>query len=92
MELSVIEEDKHKLRLAVIGETHTFCNLIRKELWNDEHVKIAGYNIQHSLVGHPVLIVETDDKADPRKVLQKAVSRLEKQNKDFNEQFKKLFK
>ena len=92
MELSVIEEGKHKLKLAVAGETHTFCNLIRKELWNDEHTKVSGYNIHHSLVGQPILIVETDEKADPRKVLQKAVSRLEKNNKDLRDLFKKAIK
>lgn len=92
MELSILEEDKHKLKLAIANETHTFCNLIRKELWQDEHTKVSGYNIRHSLIGQPILIVETDEKADPRKVIQKAITRLEKQNKDFREQFKKILK
>ena len=81
MEISILEQDKHKLKLSIKGETHTFCNLIRKELWQDEHIRIAGYNIEHSLVGHPMLIVETDDKADPKKVLIKTVERLKKQKR-----------
>ena len=92
MELSIISEDTHKLKLGIKGETHTFCNLLRKELWQDEHIKVSGYTIEHSLVGHPVLIVETDEKGDPRKSLQKAVERIKKQNKEFIEQFKKVLK
>ncbi len=92
MEVSVLKEEKHKLKLGIKGETHTFCNYIRKELWQDEHIKISGYNIQHSLTGHPVLLVETDDKSDPKKSLQKAVERLKKQNKDLRDNFKKSLK
>lgn len=92
MELSVLSQEKNKLKLGIKNETHTFCNMIRKELWQDEHVKIAGYTIEHSLVGYPFLILETDDKSDPKKSLQKSVERLKKQNKELQSQFKKILK
>ena len=92
MEISIIQSEKGKLKLGIKNETHTFCNYLRQELWNDESVKIAGYNIEHSLTGHPILILEVDDKADTKKVLQKAAERLKKQNKELRDQFKKVLK
>ncbi len=92
MEISVLKEEKGKLKLGIKGETHTFCNYLRKDLWSDQSIKTAGYNIEHSLTGHPVLMIETDEKADPKKVLQKTVDRLKKQNKELRDQFKKILK
>lgn len=79
MEIKVIEKKKNKLKLEIIGEDHTFCNSIRKELWNDKDVKVAGYNIEHTLVSNPVLTLETDKK-DPRKVLEATIKRLKSKN------------
>ena len=57
MEIKVLEDEEGKLRLEVIGEDHTLLNALRKELWNDKDTEIAGYKIDHILVGNPVLIV-----------------------------------
>lgn len=88
MELEIIEETKDKIKVVVKGEGHTFCNLLRKELWNDSHVKVAGYNIKHSLVGDPILIVETDGEEKPRQALKKAVARLKKTIDEFKTKIK----
>lgn len=88
MELNVIEKTKNKLKLEIKGEGHTFCNALRKELWNDKNIKAAGYKIEHSLVGEPTLIVETTGE-DPKKVLIAAIGRLKKTNKDLKDKFKK---
>ncbi|MBM3199950.1 DNA-directed RNA polymerase subunit L [Candidatus Woesearchaeota archaeon] len=79
MEIKVLEKEKNKLKIEIIGENHTFCNSLRKELWNDDDVKVAGYNIEHPLVAHPVLVLETDKK-DPKKVLDAAIKRLKDRN------------
>ncbi len=92
MEISVLKEEKGKLKLGIKGETHTFCNYLRKELWNDQALKTAGYNIEHSLTGHKVMMIETDEKKKKKKVLQKTVERLKKQNKELRDQFKKILK
>ena len=86
MELKVLEKSKTRLKLEVVGEDHTLCNALRKELWNDENVKVSGYNLPHSIVGSPILIVEA---SDAKKALTDAVKRLKKKNSDFLEQFKK---
>lgn len=87
MELNPIESTKTKLVLEIAGEDHTLCNPIRKELWNDKTVKVAGYNIEHPLVSNPVLIIEA---TDAKKSLLAAIERLKKQNKDFLTKFKAL--
>jgi len=79
MEINVLEKEKNKLKIEIIGESHTFCNSLRKELWNDKDVKIAGYNIEHPLVANPVLSLETDKK-DAKKVLEATIKRLKDRN------------
>jgi DNA-directed RNA polymerase subunit L len=91
MKLNVIEQEKNKIRIEIIGETHTFCNALRKELWNDDDVKIAGYNIEHPLVANPVLTLETDKK-DTKKVLEAAIKRLRDRNEKIREAVKSVSK
>lgn len=86
MELNLIDKSKNRLKFEIIGEGHTLCNAIRRELWNDKDVEVAGYNIEHSLVGNPVFIVES--KKDAKSALIDAVERLKKRNKEFKDKFK----
>ena len=74
MEVVIIEESKNKLVFEILGKGHTLGNVIRKELWNDDHVKVSAYTIEHPLVAKPRIIVETDG-ADQRKTVQAAVKR-----------------
>lgn len=89
MEIKVLEEKKNKMVVSVEGETHTICNALVKELWNDKHVKSAGYKIDHPLVGVPNIMVETDG-AEPRKTLNAAVKRLKKAAEDFKKEAKSI--
>ena len=90
MELKVLNEEKNTLELEIKGEGNSCCNALKAELWNDEHVRIAAYKIEHPLVGVPKLIVETDGKETPRKALTAAVKRLEKQLEKFKTEAKKI--
>lgn len=89
MEIKVLEEKKGRLVFEVKGETHTVCRALQKELWNDSHVKAAGYNIDHPLVGVPKFVLETDG-ADPRKTISAAIKRLQKTAEKFKDAAKKL--
>lgn len=91
MELNVLESKKNKLILEIKGEDHTFCNMLKEELWNNKHTKIASYYIKHPLVGVPTLILETDGE-DPKKVLQEAVKNLGKSLDKFTTTFEKEIK
>ncbi|MBI2671515.1 DNA-directed RNA polymerase subunit L [Candidatus Woesearchaeota archaeon] len=89
MEIEVLEYTGKKLKLKLIGEDHTFVNLLRKELWNDKDIKTAGYNVEHSLVTAPTFLLETNTK-DAKVVLEDAIKRLKKLNEDIAGSFKKL--
>ena len=83
MELKILEESKSSLKIRIEGEDHTLANVLRRELWSDSHIKVSGYNVDHPLVGNPILIVETDGKEDPKKALLLAVERIKKKNSEF---------
>ncbi|HIH24535.1 TPA: DNA-directed RNA polymerase subunit L [Candidatus Woesearchaeota archaeon] len=88
MEITILESKKHRIVFELRGADHTFCNALKQELWNDESVKIAAYNIDHPLVGVPKFVVESS--ADAKEALLGASSRLQKRNKDFLAAFEKL--
>ena len=88
MEFKVLEETKNKLVFELKGETHTFCNVLKKELQDHKDVKMASYRIDHPLVGVPRFILETS--SDPRKILKTALSNLKKKAKEFDQEVKKL--
>ena len=89
MKLKILEDKKNKIIFTIEGETHTFCNALKKELWNDSHVKVAAYNIDHPFVGKPKMVVETDSSESPKKALTEAAKRLEKNADKFKEAFSK---
>ncbi len=90
MEVKIVKEEKNKMIIELPKEGHTFLNALKEELWNDKHVKVSGYRIDHPLVGIPRLIVETDGKETPKKALIAAAERLKKQGKKFKELIGKL--
>lgn len=89
MEIKVIESTKKRIVFQLINTDHTFCNALKKELWNDKAIKVSAYNIEHPLIGIPKFIVETDDK-EPKKALADAVKRLQKRNEEFLDLAKKI--
>lgn len=89
MEIKVLEQEKNKLKIEIIGETHTLCNAIRNELWENKSVEIAGYHLEHPMVSSPVLVIETE-KEDPKKILLSATSSFKKKISELRKQVDKL--
>ena len=85
MEIKIVEEKGNRLEFE-IDENVGFLNALKKELLNDDNVKVATYFIKHPLVGKPKMIVEADD---PKKALVAAANRLKKINDKFAEEVKK---
>ena len=92
MEIKVLEDKKNKLIFEVEGMGHTFINILKNELWQDSHVKVATYNIKHPIVSKPKVIVETDGSESPRAALTSAISRLKKTSDRFRVEIKKEVK
>lgn len=88
MDIKILEEKKNRIVFELPGQSHTLSNALRKELWNDDHVKTAAYAIEHPLVGHPKFVLETDG-ADPKKTLQAAAKRVIKELEKLKEEAKK---
>ena len=88
MEIKIVEEKGNRLEFE-IDENVGFLNALKKELLNDDNVKVATYFIKHPLVGKPKMIVEADD---PKKALVAAANRLKKINDKFAEEVKKEIK
>ncbi|MBI5397955.1 DNA-directed RNA polymerase subunit L [Candidatus Woesearchaeota archaeon] len=88
MELNILEETKTKLVMDVNGEGHTLCNLLKKELWKNKHVKAAGYHVNHPLVGTPRFVVETDGE-NPKEALIAAAKSMKKNCDGFLKVFAK---
>jgi len=89
MEVTVLKEDKEMLQIEISEEGHTLCNLLRKELWNEENTELAGYNLKHPLISSPVLTV-VSEKTKPKKLLQDTVDSIKKKNAELRNQLKKL--
>lgn len=89
MELKALEQEKNKLKLEVVGETHTVCNLLRNELNENKSVEMAGYHLEHPMVNNPILFVETE-KEDPKKALLNACSSVKKKTSELRKELNKL--
>ncbi|MFA4886991.1 MAG: DNA-directed RNA polymerase subunit L [Candidatus Nanoarchaeia archaeon] len=88
MELKTLKEEKNTLELEFIGEGHTLCNLLRKELWNNDQIETASYTIKHPTAA-PVFII-TAKSGKPRKHLQEAITTLKKKTKELKTSIQKL--
>lgn len=91
MEIKILEDKKNKLIFeSDLG--NTFCNVLKKELWNGGHVKVATYSISHPLVSKPKMIVETDGSETAKNALLGAVQRLKRASEKFKKEFSKEVK
>lgn len=90
MNIKIIEDKKNRL-IFEVDATHTLCNLLKDELYNDDSVKIASYTIEHPLIGKPQMIIETSGE-DVRSVLLDAVQRLKKYYEKLEKELEKELK
>lgn len=87
MEIKILDDKKNKLVIEIKGVDHTLCNILKTELWNDKHVKVAAYSIRHPQISIPQMIIETDGDVSPKNALINATQRLHKVNEKFLKEF-----
>lgn len=87
MEVKVLSKSKNELRLEIIGEDHTFCNLLQNVLLEDKNVELAGYDQPHPLIRSSIIYVRTKREVSPEKTLLNALANVRELNKEFNEKF-----
>lgn len=91
MELKVIKEDEHTILVELPGQTVSFVNLLRSELWKDKSVTEAAYIKEHPYLSQPKIFVRTS-RGSPKVALEKAAAGIVEQAKEFKEEFKKVTK
>ncbi len=85
MEVNVIKEDKNTLLAELKGETISFANLIKEELWNDKNVEEAAAIKEHPYMSEPKIFVKTRE-VKPQKALQESIKRLESKLKELKKE------
>ena len=90
MEINVLEESSKKIVFEIKGEGHSMLNSLKRTLWQNKHVKIATYAIDHPLVGIPKMTVETDGEVKPRKAILEAAEKLQKETVQLKKDISKL--
>jgi len=89
MEVNVLKEEKNIIEIELKGEGHTLANLLRSELWNNNDIEIASYNLKHPIASSPILALSVS-KGKPKKAIQEAVESLKAKTKEFKNLLKKL--
>ena len=89
VELKVVSKTKTELKIEIIGEDHTFCNLLQNVLLSDKNVEIAGYDQPHPLIRSSIIYLRTKREVSPENVLLNALENLKDINKEFDEKFSK---
>lgn len=88
MELRAVEKKKDKLKVEVIGETHTLLNLLRENAWK-EKADQASYMIEHPYLARPKIIVRANN---PKKVLVNSAQIVIDDSKEFSREFKRAMR
>lgn len=92
MELELVKRDERTLVIKVVGEDHTLCNLLRKTLYEDEHVVAASYAIEHPLIEPPKVYVKTEKGKTPERALRDAAELVVKRLDELHDQLRKKLK
>ncbi len=87
MRVSIVEQDKDKLKLEVRGETQAFVHLIATQAWK-EGGEAAGIR-EHPFMVEPKILVQG---SNPKKILEKAAVAIQEQCNEFKTEFKRALK
>ncbi|MDR5673776.1 DNA-directed RNA polymerase, subunit L [Halalkaliarchaeum sp. AArc-CO] len=90
MELRVIQKTDVELRIEIAGEDHTFMNVLKGALLDEDGVEAATYDMNPEQSGgqtDPVLSITTDGDVDPLDALESAAKAVSDQTDDFTAAF-----
>ena len=92
MKIRVTKKTSNELRLEIEGAGHGLCNLLQKELLEDESVDMAGYDLPHPLVSNPMIYLRMKGDAKPEEALRKAAEKARDANAIFRKELEKALK
>jgi DNA-directed RNA polymerase subunit L len=92
LKIKVLKKTVNELKIEVEGAEHGLCNLLQKNLLEDEKVDLAGYDVPHPLASNPVIYVRMKGTAKPEGALRKAADKAREANKAFRKALEKALK
>ncbi|PSP54767.1 DNA-directed RNA polymerase subunit L [Halobacteriales archaeon QS_1_67_19] len=90
MELRVIEKEAEELSIEIAGEDHTFMNVLKGTLLEQEGVAAATYDVNPEQSGgqtEPILTIKTEDGTDPLDALEDAAGDLKGKTTSFRDAY-----
>lgn len=90
MELRVTESTEDELSIEIVGEDHTFMNVLKGALLENENVSAATYDMNPEQSGgqtDPVLTIKTGGDVAPLDALEEASARIREKTSAFREAF-----
>jgi DNA-directed RNA polymerase subunit L len=90
MDLRVIEQGDTELTIEIAGENHTFMNVLKGTLLEQDGVTAASYDMNPEQSGgqtEPLLSIKTEEDTDPLDALETAAGELSDELEAFAETF-----
>jgi DNA-directed RNA polymerase subunit L len=90
MELRVIEKAEDELSIEIAGEDHTFMNVLKGTLLEQDSVGAATYDVNPEQSGgqtEPILTIKTEDDTDPLDALEAASSAIKDKTAAFRDAY-----
>jgi len=91
MELEIIKQEKNLLEFALKKERYTLPNLLKNKLLQDSSVIFVSNKLEHSLLDTTHFVLRTKGKT-PKKALEDALKKIEKDLASFELGIKKALK
>lgn len=84
MQVSVVEQEKDKLKVEIKGESATLTQLLARQAW-EEGGEAAAIR-EHPFMIEPKILVKG---TNPKKILEKVATAIEEQCDELKEQFRR---
>jgi len=90
MDLRVIENEDRELSIEIGGEDHTFMNVLKGTLLENDGVAAATYDMNPEQSGgqtDPILTIKTEEGTEPLDALETAAKNVTEKTTEFREAF-----
>ncbi|MEK6902772.1 MAG: DNA-directed RNA polymerase subunit L [archaeon] len=91
MEIEFIKKAANHVEFKIVGETHTFANLLKSHLVDDPNVEFVAYKLEHPTDKDSIFILKTKGK-EAKKVLLDAAKRVQEDVEELQGAFDKALK
>lgn len=91
MEIEFIKKAANHVEFKLVGETHTFANLLKSHLVDDPNVEFVAYKLEHPTDKDAMFILKTKGK-EAKKVLMDVAKRVQEDVEELQSAFDKALK